>query len=161
MSAGWTVMDATCRSREAPGGPEAKVLLLCECVCGSAGGRGGCLCLTQADAASPVATLSPVISRLVLVPESGATYSLSLFSTGHYIAPPPPPLLSPHHSHHLVLHPSHLLTLSSSFLAVKTSRDKQTDTQTDRQEGGDVNVNVLVNSKMLKLTKETSCKVIE
>ncbi len=113
----------------------------------------------QTDAASPVATHSPVISCLVLVPESGATYSLSLplFHGALHRSLHPPPLLYSLHSHHFVLHASYLLTLGSVYLAVKTSRDRERE---EGEDGRKSNVNVLVKNKMLKLAQDTSNKVI-
>lgn len=81
-------------------------------------GVGGSLCFVQTGAASPVATHSPVISCLALVPESGATYSLSLplFHRALHRSLHPPPLLyilqpSLHPTSHLSLHSQ--LTLPS------------------------------------------------
>ncbi|MEQ2230880.1 hypothetical protein ILYODFUR_033802 [Ilyodon furcidens] len=54
-------------------------------------GGGRCFCFMQTGKASPVATRSPVIS--CLVPESGATHSLSRF----FLSSSPSPPLSCHH----------------------------------------------------------------
>lgn len=86
-------------------------------------GVGGSLCFVQAGATSPVATRSPVISRLALVPESGATYSLSL------------PLF--HRALHRSLHPPPLLytaAITSSYIPLISSLSAQC---TIRETSGD------------------------